>query len=132
MGTIEFSDDMIKSAERLLDTKELTKTCKDYREALTIFNNYHNGIGYNKEQASALDVRLRKEYPEIMLLENTAKNLASLLPNIPNGAVGKYDEIINRLKFDAAGILAGVLLKKALIPDVGGIINIVSNVKKPL
>lgn len=50
-------------------------------------------------------------------------NITLAFSSISNRNNSKEYELINRLKFDANGILASVLVKKGLMLNVGGIIE---------
>ena len=111
MGTIVFSDLLIKKANDLLDMHDNIKAVIDIKEIMDIIENFERRRNYNLEDVYSLDKRLRADYQEINLIENYANILTERNFSDFQNTNMTIDINMEKLKRDKFGILFSILRK---------------------
>lgn len=75
---------------------------------------YDNSFEFLQTVAS-FDHHIRSKYPAIDNLQNIANEMGRLSPNNGSGVFNAADDLGHRLRMDARGILATVLMKHHLV-----------------
>ncbi len=114
MAQIRFDNDKVLQSKKLLELNENIKAATDFLDAGQVINGYNENGTYSQMYAQKLDEKLRKDYPEINILDSFALKLPSL-PTSPftqqSSKISEPSEIRN-LQFDQFGILFSVLYKQ--------------------